>query len=547
MADDNELIQPILSAEQMEIAATFGTPRSVPSGEVLFRPGDRSHDLYIVRSGLIAILDRTDGAEDLVIVHGPGTIVGEFDLLSGQASFLEGRALLDSEVQAVPPADVRRLLDSQAELGDIVLATLVARREALLERVSSSLRMVGHRHSPSTLRLREFLARNRIPHEWVDHPDAIAQILEERCLDDADLPIAFTAGHTLLSTTPTDLADRLGLTFEASRSDSPVDVTIVGAGPAGLAAAVYAASEGLDTLVVESTAPGGQAGASARIENYLGFPRGLSGSDLTDRALTQALKFGARFLTPCDVLAIHPGGDLITVHLSNDTSLLTKTVIAATGAHYRRLDIENLNRFEGRGVYYSATAVEARLVADQAVLVVGGGNSAGQAALFLARHCASVTLAVRGDSLSANMSSYLARRIAAHSGIEVLTGTQVTALYGDRSLESVQLTSPDEWWTIEVPALFSFIGASPANAWLLSNASTDRAGFVRSGSSSDNHERIREPLPYETNIAGVFVVGDLRSGSTKRVASAVGDGAEVIKSIHQYLAHEPPPALPAQV
>ena len=534
MSDRPNKIQPVLSAAHMELATTFGTTRHVAAGEVLFHPGDPTHDLYVVHSGLIAVLDRTDGGEDLIISHGARTIVGEFDLLSGQAAFLEGRALLDSNVQAIPPTELRRLLDSQAELGDIVLTTLVARRDALLERVASSLRMVGRRHSIDTLRLRDLLARNRVPHEWIDEPASVDQFLDEHELDESDLPVAITSRSTMRTATPGAVAEHLGLTLGAIDADQPVDVTIVGAGPAGLAAAVYAASEGLDTLVIESTAPGGQAGTSARIENYLGFPTGLSGAELTDRALTQALKFGARFCTPCDVTGIEPAGRHLAVRLASGETLKSRTVIAATGATYRRLNVDNLERFEGRGIYYAATAVEARLVADRPVVVVGGGNSAGQAALFLAKHCSDVTIAVRGDDLGANMSDYLVQRLTSHPDIEVLLRTEVTGLGGDTDLQAVRFTNDEEWWSADAVGLFSFIGAAPTANWLAGTVDADPAGFVLTGPIA-TPDRTPEALPYETRTPGLFVIGDVRAGSTKRVASAVGDGAEVIRSVHQYL------------
>lgn len=543
-------VQPEFDDEQLDVLSRFGRREVVEAGQVLFRPGDPVHDLYVVHRGLVAVLDRSEDDERLVIAHGPRTLVGELDLLTGQRAFLEGRVLLDSELQVLSPVELRQLLATEADLGDLILATLIARRDALQVHAASSLVVAGRRRGAPTLRLREFLTRNRVPHRWVDEEPELSQFLTRHDLTDQHLPAVHSNGVLLSGVTPGTLAEHLGLTLRGEVAERVLDVVVVGAGPSGLAAAVYAASEGLDTMVVESTAPGGQAGTSARIENYLGFPRGVSGAELTDRAMTQALKFGAAFSTPCDVVALRSVDGVLEVGLASGEQVRSRAVVAATGARYRRLPVDGLERFEGNGVFYAATAVEARLVAERPVVVVGGGNSAGQAALHLAGHCSHVHLVVRGDDLGASMSSYLTDRIVASQDIDVHLRTEVSALLGDDRLRSSMLVGPDGSIEVESSGLFSFVGASPTASWLSGNARTDDHGFVLTCRSLDPsgldpqwQALGRVPLPYETSQPGVFAVGDLRAGSTKRVAAAVGEGAEVIRSVHQHLARPArPPA-----
>jgi thioredoxin reductase (NADPH) len=403
--------------------------------------------------------------------------------------------------------------------------------------------VIGSRHLPEALAMREFLTRNRVPHQWLDaetEPD-IEHLVRWFNLACSDLPVVIAGSTVLRRATPGEVAQHLGLTIE-SIPDRCFDLIVVGAGPAGLAASVYGASEGLRTLTVESELPGGQAGTSSRIENYLGFPAGISGNDLTGLAMTQALKFGATLTTPCEVRRLFEKAGHLIVLLSDGTEIAGRAVVAATGAHYRRLDVPRLDQFEGTGVFYATTEIEARMCGGKPVVVVGGGNSAGQAALFLAKNNCAVSILIRGADLGRSMSRYLADRIESHPAITVRTGTVVVGLSGQGELDSITVNSADKQDEIVCSALFSFIGASPNSDWLSGCAALDPAGFVRTdralepGDLGPEWEALgRDPLPFETSQPGLFAVGDLRSGSMKRVASAVGEGSAAIRSVHEHL------------
>jgi thioredoxin reductase (NADPH) len=414
----------------------------------------------------------------------------------------------------------------------------------LLSGARASIRVVGSRFSPESLRVREFLARNRIPHEWLD-PDrdaAVERLLREFAITPGELPVVIVSGSVLRHPTPGVLAQYLGLTID-SLPERCFDLVVVGAGPAGLAAAVYGASEGLRTLVVEMVAVGGQAAGSSRIENYLGFPTGISGGDLTERAVVQAEKFGAHLTSPCTAASLCEKAGHLVVRLSDGTEVAGRAVIVASGAHYRRLDAARLADFEGKGVYYAATEMEARLCAGSPVVVAGGGNSAGQAALFLAASGSHVTVVIRGHDLGASMSRYLVDRIEAEARIDVRINSKITGLDGDRTLTSVRVTTGGLEAVLPCLALFSFIGADPATGWLSGCAALDEGGFVLTDRSlGEEHlagrwEALgRRPLPFETSYPGLFAAGDVRAGSTKRVAAAVGEGSAAVRSVHEYLA-----------
>jgi thioredoxin reductase (NADPH) len=413
----------------------------------------------------------------------------------------------------------------------------------LLDGAARAVRVIGSRFSAESLTMREYLARNRLPHQWLDvdadpHVDAL---VAEFGIATDDLPVVLTPTTVLRRATPGEVASDLGLTIE-SIPERCFDLVVVGAGPGGLAASVYGASEGLTTLLLESTFPGGQAGTSSRIENYLGFPNGVSGGDLTNLAMTQALKFGVRVSTPCDVVGLDEQAGHLVVQLSDGTEIAGRAVVAATGAHYRRLRVDRLADFEGTGVYYAATEIEARLVDGAPVVVVGGGNSAGQAALFMAASGSAVTLLVRGPDLARSMSSYLADRIHADPRITVRTGSQCIALHGGETLDGITISAEDDEVDVPGVALFSFIGAEPASGWLSGRAALCSLGFVRTDRQLDPEDLGaawevlgRTPLPFETSQPGLFAVGDLRLGSVKRVASAVGDGSASIRSVHEHL------------
>ena len=543
MAED-AVAFPTLDDSELAVLEALGTRRSVAVGEYLYREGDATYDFYVILSGAAEIVVRSDGEERIITRHGPGQFLGELNLLSGQRVYLSARVVEPGEVIVVPRAALHHLIATAPTLGDTILVAFLARRSALLSGASAAIRVVGSRFSPESLRVREFLARNGIPHEWLD-PDrdaAVERLLREFAVTPGELPVVIVSGSVLRRPTPGGLAEYLGLTI-TSLPERCFDLVVVGAGPAGLAAAVYGASEGLQTLVVEMAAVGGQAGTSSRIENYLGFPTGISGGDLTQRAVVQAEKFGAHLTSPCTASSLREEAGHLVVRLSDGTDVAGRAVIVASGARYRRLDASRLADFEGNGVYYAATEMEARLCAGSPVVVAGGGNSAGQAALFLAAAGSPVTVVIRGHDLDASMSRYLVDRIEADARIEVRTNSKITGLDGDRTLTSVRVTTADGDTVFPCVALFSFIGADPAADWLSGCAALDARGFVLTDRSlGEEHldgrwEALgRRPLPFETSYPGLFAVGDVRAGSTKRVAAAVGEGSAAVRSVHEYLA-----------
>jgi len=536
---------PTLDETEMAALDALGTRRSMAVGEYLFREGDPSYDFFVIVSGAVDIVVHSDGEERVITRHGAGRFLGELNMLTGMRVFVSARVVEPGEVIVVPVADLRRVLATEPGLSDTILAAFMARRAGLLSSAASaSIRVVGSRFSPEALRLREFLARLGVPHEWMDpdHDPDVERLLREVGIAPAELPIVVVSGSVLRRPTPGELGEYLGLTV-GNVPGRCFDLVIVGGGPAGLAAAVYGASEGLRTLGVDGVAPGGQAGASSRIDNYLGFPTGVSGSDLTQRALVQAEKFGAHLTAPCAAGSLREQAGHLVVGLSDGTEVAGRAVIVATGARYRRLDVDRLAEFEGKGVYYAATAIEARECDASPVVVVGGGNSAGQAAMYLAESGSPVTVVIRGSDLSATMSRYLIDRIEAHQHIDVRANTQITGLDGDESLTSVRVTGKDGDTTLGCGGLFSFIGAEPASEWLSGCAALDEHGFVLTDRSlsqehlGDRWDALgRGPLPFETSHPGLFAVGDIRSGSTKRVAAAVGEGSTAVRSVHEYLA-----------
>ena len=531
-----------------ELAALepLGVRQAVSAGEYLYREGDAGYDFYVVLAGAIEIIVNTDGEERVIARHTPGRFLGELNLLTGQRVFVSARVVEPGEVLKVPRDAFKRVIATYASLSDKILVAFLARRAILLTGASSAIRVIGSRFSPDSGRVREFLVRNRIPHEWLD-PDTASEVehlLREFEIAPRDLPVVIVSGRVVRRPTPGVLADYLGLTV-GTPPEGGFDLIVVGAGPAGLAAAVYGASEGLRTLVLEMVAVGGQAGSSSRIENYLGFPTGISGGDLTQRATVQAQKFGASFSSPCTVESLREEAGHFVLRLSNGTEVLGRAIIVATGARYRRLDAVGLEQFESRGVYYAATELEARACAGSPVMVAGGGNSAGQAALFLANTGSTVTIVIRGPDLGASMSRYLVDRIEADKQIVVRRNTRIVALEGHEVLTGVRISGTDGEETLASSALFSFIGAEPASQWLSGFAALDDRGFVLTDRAlgSEHLSRPwealgRSPLPFETSHPGLFAVGDVRSGSTKRVAAAVGEGSAAVRSVHGYLAFD---------
>jgi thioredoxin reductase (NADPH) len=532
-----------------EIAALepLGTRRRIEAGEYLYREGDAAYDFYVVLSGVVEIVIGAGGEERLIVTHGSGRFLGELNMLTGLRVFVSARVVEAGEVLVVPPDALRRVIATQPRLSDKILAAFMARRADLLTGAAAATRVVGSRFSPESLQVREFLARTRVPHEWLD-PDVdteVEKLLEEFGIKASELPVVISSGSVLTRPSPGALADYLGLTL-GDLPDRRFDLVIVGGGPAGLAAAVYGASEGLRTLGVDRVAPGGQAGTSSRIENYFGFPTGISGGDLTQRGLVQAEKFGAQLTAPTRAVGLREDAGYLVIELSDATTVAGRAVIVATGARYRRLDVERLSEFEGRGVYYAATDLEARQCAGSPVVVVGGGNSAGQAGVFLADQGSPVRVVIRGSDLSAHMSRYLAERLESHPRIQVLTESTIVGLDGDETLRGVRISGPQGEMALPCTGLFSFIGADPESTWMSGYAALDERAFVLTDRLLTDDQLDgrwtalgRSPLPFETSCPGLFAVGDVRSGSTKRVAAAVGEGSAAVQSVHTHLAFLP--------
>jgi len=541
---DEDQATPTLDAADMELVTQLGVRRQVQEGEYLYREGDVTYDFFVMVSAEVDIVVGVDGVETTFLHHGPGRFLGELNMLSGLRVFVSAKVVVPGEVVAVPRDRLRQLMATNPRLGDTILAAFVARRGRLMTDAAPTIRVIGSQFSPESLSIREFLTRTRVPHEWLDadHDPQVEGLLRHFGIAAAELPVVVATGTVLRQATPGSVAGYLGLTVE-SLPERSFDLVVVGGGPAGLAAAVYGASEGLRTLGVEMLAPGGQAGMSSRIENYLGFPMGVSGSELTQRAIIQAEKFGAALTAPCTVSSLANQGGYLVLRLSDGSEVAGRAVIAATGASYRRLDALRLGDFEGNGAYYAATDMEARMCGASPVVVVGGGNSAGQAAIFLSQGGCAVTLVIRGSDLEKDMSHYLTERVEADPNITLRSRTTVVALDGDETLREVQLDGPDGTIVLPCAGLFSFIGADPASGWLNGCAALDDAGFVLTDLSLTAEQLgqswqtlDRSPLPFETSHPGLFAVGDVRSGSTKRVAAAVGEGSASVRSVHQYLA-----------
>ena len=527
---------PTLDDVQFARAAAYGRPEPIVEGQVVFDVGDDDADMLLVESGEIevALGDVHDGP---ALAAKPMQFVGELNLLTGQSRILSARAVASGVVHRVPPDQFRLLMAQDTELSDLLLRSFIARRQLLVQRAGRNLAIIADEASGSGLALRTFLIRQDMPHRWVEHdtPEGRDEIAAAG-LTEADLPAAIMPRVTLRNVEPRALSHRLGLTFRRTPK-GVADLTIVGAGPAGLAAAVYGASEGLETVLLDAVATGGQAAASSRIENYLGFPFGLSGEQLAARAVVQALKFGAHLASPCAVVGMRRSDSGHVLTLVDGTEVVTRTVLIATGAAYRNLPLNRWKDFVGSGIYYAATELEARAVAGLPVTVIGGANSAGQAALYLARHAGAVTLAVRGDDLTRGMSNYLVERVLADPRITVRTSTEVTGLAGGHRLEEITLTTGAEPGPCGCSGLFCFIGATPATGWL-TDVVLDERGFVPTDVQlGDRWTGVgRGPLPFESSVPGVFAAGDVRWSSMKRVAAAVGEGASAVRSVHQALA-----------
>jgi thioredoxin reductase (NADPH) len=535
---------PCLTPEQIAQigVCTTASPRRCRDGEILVATGNRSFHFFIVKSGEIEILDYSGEKPKTIATHHKGQFTGDVSHLTGAPAVFTAIARGDCEVFEITNEALRHVLNQCPSVSDIILQAFIARRQLLRESPNFiGLRVIGSRYSTDTFRVRDFLTKNRVLFTWTDLETApeVDQLLKEFGITVEDTPVVACA-HMLLLRNPSNqtLADEIGIHQQLERT--VFDLLVVGAGPAGLAAAVYGASEGLKTAVLDSSGPGGQAGSSMRIENYLGFPTGLTGAELTERATLQANKFGAHLSIPTAAVRLSFENGYALVKADGADVVDAKCLLIASGAQYRRLPVEGCEAFEGRGVYYAATPAEALFCKGCLAVVVGGGNSAGQAAVYLAGHAERVLLIIRGDDLNKNMSSYLVNRIEQNANIELLCNTTIQRMMGDGHLKAIEIVSGahGSQRTIETPAVFSFIGATPRTDWLPAEVERDAKGFVLTGSAvahSQHWDGARAPFLLETSRRGVFAAGDVRSGSVKRVASAVGEGAMAVQFVHEYL------------
>jgi thioredoxin reductase (NADPH) len=537
---------PILTESQLERVRVFTKPRQVAAGVVLYNPNDDTPPVYVVIEGKIRIVSLAGGVEDTVTTYGAGQFSGELLMIAGRRSIYRCQAVEASRLLELSAENLRTLISKDAELSDIFMKTFLARRLSMSSHGRTNVLMLGSRYSAQTLALREFLTRDGHPFAYVDlDTDRSAQELLDRfgvCSD--DVPIVICNGEQILRNPSTrEVAQALG--FNSNIDESQVrDIVIVGAGPAGLAAAVYAASEGLDVLVIERAAPGGQAGSSSRIENYLGFPTGLSGQELANSAIAQSEKFGAKIMVARTVEGLNCAERPYRIALDDGQQIAARSIVLATGAAYNQLALPNIDRFTGRGIYYNATFMEGQLCSGDPVIVIGGGNSAGQAAVFLAQNTKGVRMLVRSAGLATTMSRYLIRRIEENTLIQVHFDSELVSLSGDDHLEEVSWCdkTTGEVTTQPVRHVFVMTGASPKTEWLAGCLSLDPRGFVLTGTDLDDVSPpqswplARRPYMLETSLPGVFAVGDARAGNVKRVAAAVGEGSIVVHMVHQVLA-----------
>jgi thioredoxin reductase (NADPH) len=538
---------PTLREDQIEILRRYGQARKTQVGDVLFRAGDTRNDFIVVLEGEVEVIDDFAGEARTIGVFLAGRFLGELNMLTGQAMYLTAVVREGGEVLAVPRERLKEVVTEEPNLSDVILKAFLARRSYMMK-TGLGLRIIGSRRSGDAARLREVAARNRVPYVWVElgeDPEAEA-LLGRFGAKPSETPVTIWQGEDVLrNPTNAEFARTTGLQVVAPL-ERTYDLVVVGAGPAGLGASVYGASEGLSTLALESVALGGQAGTSSRIENYPGFPAGLSGFELASRVLVQADKFGARTAVPQEAVGLRRENGHYRIDLSEGGEVTARSVIVATGARYRRLGVPRLERFEGVSVHYAATEAEAQRCEGEEVAVVGGGNSAGQAALFLAGRTRRVYLLIRGEDLGKSMSRYLVDRVTAADKVELLASTEVRELLGEDRLEGVMVQNNRSGIrrNLGVRALFAFIGADANTGWLEGAVELDERGFVLAGTELDGpaldedawRERSREPFLLETSLPGVFAAGDARSGSIKRCTSAVGEGAMAVALVHQYLA-----------
>ncbi len=535
-----EIAFPTLTDEHIALLKPLGELRQTSVGDVLFTSGKRPVMMVIVLAGRTEVIESTDGEERVVTTTRPGQFVGELTLLTGQTPFATCIVREPGEVLLLPAETVQRVVATMPAISDIFVTAFAARRQLLLHIAGATLTLIGNPASPDVLHYEAFVHRNRLPHRWLAPDDPVAVALLDRlgAVGPARVWVVLRGQKALADPGLLYLAKALGLDL-GFEQNGPCDLMVIGAGPAGLAAAVYGASEGLITVAIDDVAIGGQAGASSRIENYLGFPTGISGSDLAFRAEVQALKFGARIAYPRRATRLSREGDLFAVELDSKQTVRARSIVIANGARYRTLGVEEQERFEGAGIYYAATDLEARLCGDQDVVVVGGGNSAGQAAMFLSEQARCVHLVCRSSYLGRSMSQYLVSRLQESPRVKIYLNAYVTGLRGDERLQEITIVSQNSG-VHEYPCcgVFVMIGADPHTEWLRGVLDLDERGFIITGNPPEPPAALLSP--YQTSLPGVFAVGDVRSNSVKRVASAVGEGSVVVQAVHQYLASRDP-------
>lgn len=540
--DNQPHIFPKLSKKQIAYLTPCGKVENFVGGETIINHGEHNYDLFVVLDGQIDILDPYD-RDKLITCHNPGEFTGDSDMLSDRAAMFRAVAKNRVKTLRIPHKELRNILARNSELNDLFVKAFIFRRADLLQKHDGGYTLVGSKYSQATFRIREFLSKNYIRYTWLDteKDKTSEEILKRLGISQEETPIVIDPDSNVYrNPSLEEIAKHTGLS--AREVQNRYDVLIVGAGPAGLAASVYGASEGLSVITIDQIGPGGQAGNSALIENYLGFPTGISGNEMANRAYLQAQKFGCTISVPFRAKKLIHHGHFFELELTNGDSIKASSVIAATGAHYRNLDIPGIDQFHGKGLYYGATPMEAKNCMNEEVAIIGGGNSAGQAALFLSGKASHVHLIIRGVNLEKSMSSYLIRRIVDNDKITLHKEQELQKIEGERTIEKIHLYNKktDSFESMNLGHLFLFIGAKPANEWLSHLVCMDEKGFILTGNelspgSLENWPLNRAPFPLEACIPGLFVVGDLRSGSTKRVASAVGEGSMAINYVHQVL------------
>ncbi len=533
---------PELNQKQINQLKEFGTVELFEKEERIFTLGDNTYDFFIILKGSVKITNPYD-SNSLIVEHGKFEFTGDSSLLSSRGAPFDADAQPGTELLRVRAKNLRDVISRYSEISAILLKAFFLRQEVVLNEITGGLILIGSNSSKETYAIRDFLEKNHIWHNYLDikTSEKAQELLKNFDINASDLPIVITATSKVCKNpTIEQLATETGVLM--SFEDEIFDVLVVGAGPAGLAASVYAASEGLKTVTIDGNSPGGQAGKSSKIENYLGFPSGISGSELANRAYVQAQKFGCNISIPHKATSIKYTGDFFLLCATNGKEIKTKSIITATGASYRKLPIKNIEDFEGSGIYYSATGMNVQSCRNELIGIVGGGNSAGQAALFLAQYAEKILIILRGDNLESKMSEYLVKRIASSNTIEVVLHSEVTKLNGNGVLESIEITTKGKNQEYPIANLFTFIGAKPCTEWLDNLVTTDKNGFILTGFALENFEvssydiyTKRKPQSLETSIPGFFAVGDVRNGSVKRVASAVGEGSMAVSQVHQFL------------